>query len=314
MRLTGAGVLVYTVHNGEFLVLLGKERETPGWRQGSHKWSAFSGKVEGHEDALHGAAREFIEEACGCVPATASHFGASVAKTAELLKQHALIVEQNTMGKNETLVYCTYVTRVDHAPYSERFASTRRKLLELDTVFRQFYRAKKQADVVPRFFLPGFVLSSRIVVADFHVVTDTEVEVTMHEQDCDTDLVSVFVVDAGVADLLRALEEAWRQVRHFIRVRQADPIFEHPAVNIVNSKDIIVSAFVNKSYLEKCEIKWWKLSEVLSLQQDYSWNSPDPPFRKLFLDNMTVIARHIFLFEQKYQDCPSDTPMCTTRT
>jgi len=298
MRLTGAGVLVYTVHQGEILVLLGRERETPGWRQGSHKWSSFSGKVESHENALQGAAREFAEEACACVPIAGQEVPTKVQDVADMLRLHARAVEQSSQSKGERLVYFTYIVRVPHHPYEDYFARTREKLLELDAVFRNFYRVKKQVEGAPRFFLPGFVLSARITVVSFHVSSDTEVEVTMHEEDSLADLVTVFSVSAEVAMNLRELEEAWQEVQDFIRARSHDPIFSHPAVNVETSRKQIVSAYVNKAYLEKCEIRWWKLSDLLRLQEQ-PWNSADSPFRRLFLENVSTLARHVMHLEEQ---------------
>ena len=67
MRFTGAGVLVYAIDEKDVYVLLGREKETPGWRQGSKKWSSFSGKIEINETPLQTAAREFREETCAAV-------------------------------------------------------------------------------------------------------------------------------------------------------------------------------------------------------------------------------------------------------
>ena len=144
MRLTGSGVLVYDRKGKEIHVLLGRGSETPGWRQGSHKWSAFSGKVEFQEGALEAAAREFTEEAWACVPLRDDSAPTSTAREA---------VEQSTLVKGEHLLYCTYQLRMPYAQFDKVFADTRAQLLELNAVFRCFYRAKKLADAAPRFFL-----------------------------------------------------------------------------------------------------------------------------------------------------------------
>ena len=296
MRLTGAGVLVYTVHQDEVLILLGRERETPGWKQGSHKWSSFSGKVESHEDALHGAAREFTEETCACVPLGEQITPTTVREVVAQLQQHAIPVEQSIMGRGERLVYYTYVTRVTYRPHAAVFAQTRATLLEFDNVFRNFHRLKKIADSAPRFFFPGFVLTPCIVVANVRVLGPTEVEVTMHEKDSAADLIFVFCVTQHVATLMQELEASWQQVKAFISARVHDPIFAHPAVNLVTSKGQIVSAYIDKAYLEKCEVEWWRLSEL----QDASENPRRAwPFRKLFIENLRELTRHIIQFEEQ---------------
>ena len=308
MRLTGAGVLAYTVHRGEILVLLGRERETPGWKQGSHKWSSFSGKVEANENAIQGAAREFAEEACACVPIGGQQVPARVAEVEDMLRRHARPVEQTTLVRGERLVYFTYIVRVPHAPYEDEFFRTRERLLELDNVFRNFYRIKKLADAAPRFFFPGFILSSHITVADFRVLNDTEVEVRMHEEGVTAELVSVFSVSAETVAPLRTLQTAWDDLQDYVRVRSHDPIFSHPAVNIVTSRKCIVNAFVNKAYLEKCEIKWWKLSELLRLQEQ-PWSHSESAFRKLFLENLSTLAKHIMIVEETHNDPAAGPPL-----
>ena len=188
-----------------------------------------------------------------------------------------------------------------YAPYDEEFARTRERLLELDNVFRNFYRIKKLTDSAPRFFFPGFVLSPQITVVNFRVLSDTEVEVRMHEEGESDELVNVFSIGAETVDLLRPLQEAWEDLQDYIRARSHEAIFSHPAVNIVTSRDCIVNAFVNKAYLEKCEIKWWKLSELIRIQ-DQPWIQSENAFRKLFLENLATLAKHVLLVEESRDD------------
>ena len=306
MRLTGAGVLAYAVDCGEILVLLGRERETLGWREGSHKWSSFSGKVEGSENSLEGAAREFMEESCACVPEAAANF-ITLQEVTEELRLRARAVEQSMQYKGEWLVYCTYILRIPHLAYEERFAKTQERLLELDEVFRELYRAKKLGDAVPRFLLPGFILSSCIVVVDFRIKGCSEVEVTMHEEGTAEEVVVVFVVSAEVMEALCAIETAWRAVQSLLQARLQDPIMSHPAVKIITSRKQVVNAYINKAYLEKCEIRWWKLSELLELREERK-NNMGSCFRRLFLENLAVMAGHIMLEEQQSDASIRDAP------
>ena len=292
---------MYTIKDKDIYVLLGRERETPGWRQGSHKWSAFSGKVELHETALQAAAREFTEEACACVSLDLTPIPTSAESVAAALRAWGVPVEQSTLVKGERLLYCTYVFRLPYAPFRHVFAETRTRLLELDAVFRHFYRIKKLADIAPRFFLPGFMLSAQLTVANFEVLSDTEVQVTMHETSPACEIDFIFLVTADVASMLRELRTAWQNVVSFIGARSHDPIFQHPAVNVVRSQNRIVSAYVNKAYLEKCEIDWWKLDDLLRARDTHF--SQDTPFRRLFLENVPMLARRIFELERANRDC-----------
>ena len=53
-HITAGGILVYTIHNNEILLLLGKEKLTG--------YSAFSGFIEKNESVINGVDREFFEE------------------------------------------------------------------------------------------------------------------------------------------------------------------------------------------------------------------------------------------------------------
>jgi hypothetical protein len=186
---------------------------------------------------------------------------------------------------------------VDYWPYEVTFARTRARLLQLDAVFRKFYRAKKLADGVPKIFFPGFAVSPHITVVRFHV-TEAGVELLMHEKSFETvTLRSTYVVDSRIAGILAELEVLWQQVLDFIREQSGDSIFLHPAVNITWSGNEVVNAFVNKAYLEKCELGWWRLGDLLDHRRSQA-NASESEFRRLFLDNIAVIADHITKMEQ----------------
>ena len=143
-------------------------------------------------------------------------------------------------------------------------------------------------------------MSSHITIVRFHV-TETSVELLMHEDGCDGEpLKATYVVDAETARLLTSLEAMWQTVLDFIRDRSGDEIFVHPAVNVVTSGKEVVNAYVNKAYLEKCEIGWWRLTDLLRCQtQRDGSGANESEFRRLFLDNVALIARHIAQIEQQ---------------
>ena len=301
MRLTGAGELAYTVHEGNILVLLGHEKFTPGWRQGSHKWSAFSGKVDNHENALEGAAREFLEESCACVPMLTAHRSpASQREIIGMLREKARQVEQVTYFKGERLVYCTFIMRIPYAAYDEVFRESIGKLHELDSVCRYFYRTWKMAAIVPRFMRPGFALSSCVIVAEVHVKGDTEVELVLHEHGTTTDVISTLEVGVDVATALKLVQGAWEQVLAYLELRLHDPILSHPAVKLTRSRQLVIGARVNKAYLEKCEIRWWKLNDLLNLQEIQTAAGVDGDFRRFFIENISKLAVHINVMEQSH--------------
>lgn len=296
MRLTGAGVLVYSVHKDEILILLGREKYTPGWKQGSHKWSSFSGKVDHHENAVEGAAREFLEESCACVPIM--HLPpAHVSKSdiVSILQNKAKQIEQISYNKGERLVYCTFITRIPYAPYNEVFQNSITKLHELDIVCRYFYRTWKLASVIPRFMRRGFELTSKLIVVNVSVINQTDVELVLHEENNDEDVVMMIEVEVDVIVALKTVQQAWDRVMSYLTLRLNDPILLHPAVNLRKSRQTIVSARVNKAFLEKCELRWWKLDDLLDIA---STNNCNGEFRKLFLDNISHFGDQIKLMER----------------
>uniref|UniRef100_A0A6C0BZI2 Nudix hydrolase domain-containing protein n=1 Tax=viral metagenome TaxID=1070528 RepID=A0A6C0BZI2_9ZZZZ len=302
MRLTGAGVLVYTVRDGNILVLLGREKYTPGWRQGSHKWSTFSGKVDLHENALEGAAREFLEESCACVPVLAAcELPATLPDVMDRLRSKARQVEQITYFKGERLVYCTFIMHIPYDVYDEVFRDSITKLHELDSICRFFYRTWKLASIVPRFMRPGYALSSCLVVANVRVTGNSEVELVLHEDGDTRDVITTLEVSAEVARALKIVQEAWSKVLTYLELRVHDPILLHPAVDLKKSRQIVVGARVNKAYLEKCEIRWWKLEELLNLQDIQSTAGQESEFRKLFIENISNLATHIKMMEKNSQ-------------
>ena len=287
LRQTGAGVLCFARRDGEPWLLLGRERQTPGWRQGSEKWSSFSGKVEVHESALEGAAREFFEESCASVPLT-GELPNDLDDVQRALEQHACEIQQRSEAKGELLSYSTFVINVPFDSFPERFAVVRARLVELDQVFREFYKQKKQSEAVPRFFLPGFNLSPNLLVADFQV-TQSEVAVTLHQDEEEIEV--VFGINAQLCELLQNLQRTWRAIKSYIAASISDPIFKHPAVQVQRSHGQVISAYINKSFLEKSDLAWFPLSELLSNRQP--WSANESPFRKLFLENIASIASHI---------------------
>ena len=297
MRLTGAGVVAYGVHENCIYVLLGRERETPGWRQGSRKWSAFSGRLENNETPIQGASREFVEEACACVPVSESGSSASIQDVEKDLAARAHLFEQVSSSKTgERLIYHTFIVRIPYRPYHVMFQDIREQLLVLDGVFRTFYRLKKNADDVPRLFFPGFSVSAQLTVINFHVYDEVNVEIAMVET-CNSEeqgdpIHMTAVVSVEIAKTLLDAELAWTETVRYIQEHAHEPIFQHPAVNITRLHGHVINAYVNKAFLEKCEIGWWKLDDLVRLQWDV-WSSNYTAFRRLFLENISAVALEI---------------------
>ena len=295
MRLTGAGVLVYTIHDNEIFLLLGKERETPGWRQGSHKWSTFSGKVDTHETSLQAAAREFVEETCASVPLGNRQPPTDADAVKRELAARARLLEQETYYRGEYLVYHTYIVRVPYTSHEELFQKTRQSLLSLDLLFRKFYRLKKNIEDVPKFCYPGYRLSTCITTVNFHVRSDLCVDVYFVQEngrDAEYSAVTVAVEEHTAAALADA-EKAWNAVVRCVMEHVAGTLLTHPAVRITWLQGRVVGAFVDKAFLEKCEIGWWKLEDIERARDDKDSAETESQFRRLFLYNVKHLAHEI---------------------
>ena len=257
-RPTGCGVLCYAHQAEGVFLLLGKERETPGWPQGSNKWSAFTGKIEHGESLAAGAAREFLEESCASVALDGSDVAPRVADVVEILETLD-VVDRVIETPHETALHRTYLLPLPFAPYPESFASRRRALMDLDLILGRYYLLRKSSTRVPRLFLPGFEAGDLVVthfsLSDGDVVTELRSDVErVHLR---------FAASAAVAADVAALRVAWDEA--IACLDEDNPLLAHPAVYVQRRHGAIVSAHVDKAFLEKCELAWWPLNEVRRL-------------------------------------------------
>ena len=287
-RLVGAGVLCFSRDvGGDVWVLLGKERDVVGWRQGSRKWGAFSGRAEEGESAAQAAAREFVEETCGAVGLS----GAADVEAVWRELQEAPFVEltlQSDRGKLNSHV--TFLCEVPYdADVSHRFAEVRAQLLHLDVVFREFYNVKKKSETLTRLISPGFVLAPGLVTTNFRVLDPNLLFLECCEADGSSTEFALRLSPEAHADA-RRLHASWLKVLHFVQSHEHLDIFSHPAVRVVCHAGRLTAANVNKAFLEKTDVAWWRLSELERLSYE-RWKTED--FRRYFLDNMRFITPKI---------------------
>lgn len=275
-------MLCYAREAGRVLLLLGKERETPGWHQGSNKWSGFSGKLEQGETPLGGAAREFLEESCAAVAPDGSETpptGPELERALGALE----VVERSAETAREKVVHHTYLMQLPYGPYPARFAQMRRALLDIDAVMGGFHLLKKKSPRVPKLFLPGFQAGD-LVVTDFGL-SDGDVVTELRSP---TERVHLsFAVTPTVAADVAELRAAWTAVLALLDANL--PLLAHPAVHVRRRHGSVIAAYVDKVYLEKCELAWWPLDEVLQLIE--AGQTAD--FRAGFLDVLAHAAPRI---------------------
>ena len=265
-RLCGSGVVCYAIWRGELWLLLGRERDTPGWHQGSRRWSSFSGRAEGSESALQNAAREFVEEACaavaldddGDVPVRPAVVEKSLARAGVLERRF-------TTARGEAARHVTYVARVRRAEQPTVFAAFRCQLLRLDAVFRCLYRARKGCEVAPRMALPGFEMSPQLTTQDFEVeeAGAGAAQLALALWDGRGREVVRLQISGAAAAELRRVREAQATVRAYLEAHAADPVMAHPAVRVARVGGVVAHARVDLAYLEKSELRWFHAEELL---------------------------------------------------
>lgn len=286
MRISGAGVICYTHQpGGSLAVLLGREKETPGWRQGSNKWSGFSGKVDPAECAPQGAAREFVEESLATVPLTENGFvPVKVQDIARLLEYDNESGLLEVTKHEDDCRYLVYIRHVAYKDYASSFRQTRQGLLVLDSIFKTFQTCRKGH--LPRCFLPGARISCALVVIDIDFVCDTII-LTLWDEVSNLKR----TLEVGVPSTLRRrvtdLVSSWKEVLRIV-TDSSNPLLKHPAVTVHRLHGHVVGAMVKKSYLEKSEVRWWSLRDLEQIS--LCRGSRSEVFRHYFLDTIPLLA------------------------
>lgn len=299
-KLVGAGVLCVALDgDDQIVVLLGREREVPGWRHGSRKWCSFSGRAEAGESAIMSAAREFVEESCSAVALSeAASLPASISDVVRELSK-ARFVAHTLKAAPPASGWLCHITFLCRVPYDEavvqRFDTLRAELLELDEVFRVFHHAKKAAEHLPRIFFPGQIFADSVVV-------DLRVERGLVELDYLGQRSAPLALQAAsrapctlkfrpseeLAAEALVVASAWARVQAFVREHGHREVFQHPAVLLRHHLGRLTSACVNRGYLEKTEVSWFRLAELERLDR---WSGEQ--FRRHFLEGLRQFTPQI---------------------
>ena len=313
-RLVGAGVLcVSKTPEGDIVLLLGKEREVPGWKNGSLKWCGFSGRSEEGETALMSAAREFLEESCSAVMLTAdASLPATLEEVSRALERSLPVSRTVKTPYPSDLLLChvTYLCRVPYdAETPQRFLKLHEELKRVDAVFKTFHRSKKLAEHLPRFFMPGFAIAEKTLTVDVRVdVEAATVSVDIFEElGAESSALKTWriKVTPQMAKEAASVSCAWHEVRDFVARERQSEIFLHPAVLLVSHRSMLVSAYVNRCYLEKTELAWFRLDELTSAER---WRGKDD-FRRNFLESVRNLTPQIKeLFAEDASGCTIEAP------
>lgn len=139
----GASILTFAIceRTNAVFFLLGREKFWKRYRNDSEKWSDFGGRAKAGESAEAVAAREFVEETCGCVrykkgdalPMQGQEAYDAIRRSLErkeYVYRFEFEVKQADRG-----VYTTFVRQVPLDPASGTlFSRVRQNLLQKETV------------------------------------------------------------------------------------------------------------------------------------------------------------------------------------
>ena len=280
-NLNGAGIICFSQipQTKEYAIILGRERMTPGWRQGSHKWSSFSGRLDNSEDAFSGASREFVEESMGIIPLDDTMdkpVSCKCVQTHLLKASYEGIVTHTCESKEIPLrKHLSFVCRIPYSPLiPSEFRTLRERLLVLDDIFKRYHRIRKTLCEVPRLFVPGFRLSPFVVVTDVRVAA-TYIEVDTGSETCAESTTTEYMCGESIKLETSRIAKAWNDVKAAVEEAAA-----HPALVTKRAGDVLIGAYVERSYMEKSEVKWWTIGELEKISRSKQTDN----FRRCFTD------------------------------
>ena len=261
---TGAGVVAYSFdHNNVPVILLGREKCTPGWKQGSNKWGAFSGKADKGETIEESAAREFMEESMAVVPFDDVPVPITTASLVDELvaRRYTRRIEHLSKGKDGILrKHVLFLRRIPFGEYRTCFNQYRVSLGRLEEILRRHNRLRALV-TTPRMCQIGFHLSPSVVVVNVEYAGDGIFKVHLH----DGDIPSMTIIKGFTSQEehdVRKIIRSWSDIKVFIEAGLSDDILEHPALCLRFSGGILIGARVNKTFLEKSQIGWWAVPEL----------------------------------------------------
>lgn len=254
----GAGILPYSVRNGEVHFLLARERSVMHWR-GSHKWSAFEGSRKPGEDACTNASREFVEESLGVVPLFDDCRDTESVRRGLSGEKYALRVATKR-GDSVHVTYVVYVPYMDQVV--DDFTNMRKRVMQLSKLVADFASSASFRDY-PDFnsHFRGFDID-RVASA---VVEDKAMKITCIGGSPAVMRSIHLPADATYVTLMQQKIKANAAVEVFL-ARQVDlrdhPCIERSAVVASRGEQKPPRFRINCDFLEKDCLRYWTAGEV----------------------------------------------------
>ena len=259
----GAGIIPITKINGEYNLLLGKERYINHWR-GSCKWSGFEGGRKSNEDIQETAAREFIEESlcsisfCSEKPnlKNITHF----LKNKQYFTCITLcIIHTEPLEKR---YHVTYVVEIPNSTnICDDFIFFRKKLVDLQSKSTMI---EKVSDKFPNEYP---FLKENMIFNDQCITAITNIKI------CPFNFLHIeYIDDIGwhtvkypeINDDIRSYVE-WFKLRQDLNEDFEEVVsnIDLHCVNVTkNSLNTIIKLNINEEYIEKQLIEWWPVSKL----------------------------------------------------
>lgn len=266
----GSGVVPIAYdRDGDLCLLLGRERYLPNWK-GSCRWSGFEGSRKESESLDDTACREFEEESMRVLASTDSIVRMVRDDTA--WKKIVLRIQNDRFPER---YHCTHVVHVDYeegAP--ETFHSERLRVEAIDRTAQEMRITKPEG--LGEYVLD--VLEGDGGNCEVRTVRDDVIRA------------QVFGGDAG-KDVLK-----WARVRDRVKaLTDEHPI--PPSVVVQKRYGFLHDVVVEKDFLEKDQLRWWKTKHLLEVLRNKGQLENDR-FRPYFLPVLQVIL------EEAHKDPP----------
>ena len=258
--ISGAGILPYAIVRKSVYILLGKERFCSGWRYGSNKWSYFSGKAETDENEIITAAREFVEETMGIVSIIRKNINVTVEHVAWGIENGTFscrVLNSTTLDEDTpSRKHVCYVMKIPfQSQIIYKFNETRSTLMHLMCMIHKYIKLKSSSNLC-RMIFPGYRLTSTITCTDLNMCNNH-----MIAEYYDESLDEVYHVRYKLIENAIQISSVWHNMLEYVN-HLPQYIRRHPAIGIHTKNGKITYVTVRNAYMEKQEIKWFKIDDL----------------------------------------------------
>lgn len=303
----GGGVLLFSEVENDLYFLLAQEQYVPNWN-GSLKWSAFEGGRKPQDACfLETVAREFFEESMGLLDPWADKLEMTRDASSVVIKNIkkrladsefamciALRVKADASPNSRYREHITFLVETQFDQHIQsKFEQKRFELLQLKSMLDE-YKSRQQK-------LSRFAPTEGERVDACHLARLVD---RLDGDDCIHLIYSTYTggryvhtVRAPHIEYLKTAAADLIDQRHRVDAFLKTVDSEHPAILYRDEHDVPFG--VNKDYLEKRSVKYWKTSELLQL-----FANPDKVhlFRPYFLVVLQTALCNLWRLSSKKND------------